>query len=67
MIVIDHKSTDINTPIFSKDKTAAIIVSDNGFLFLNLKTKQGKIIGTTRNEAIKRLKSMDKIDDFPDL
>ncbi len=53
-------------PIFSKDKTAAIIVSDNGFLFLDLKTKQGKRIGATRNEAIEQLKTMDKIDDFPE-
>ncbi|MDF2636901.1 MAG: hypothetical protein K0R78_3775, partial [Pelosinus sp.] len=30
-------------------------------------TKQGKIIGTTRAEAIQHLKDMDKIDDFPEL
>jgi hypothetical protein len=42
-------------------------VSDGGFFFLNLKTKQGKIIGATRNEAIEQLNNMDKIDDFPGL
>jgi len=55
-----------STPIFSNDKTVAIIVSDSGFLFSDLKTKQCKIIRTTRNEAIKQLKNMNKIDEFPD-
>lgn len=62
MIVIET-----TTKIFSKDETAAIVMSDNGFLFLNLKTKQGKRIGTTRNEAIEELRNMGKIEDFPDL
>lgn len=61
MIVIDS-----NKQIFSKDKTTVVTTSDNGFFFLNLKTKQGKIIGETRAEAIQHLKDMDKIDDFPD-
>lgn len=62
MIVIET-----TTKIFSKDGTAAIVMSDNGFLFLNLKTKQGKTIGTTRNEAREELRNMGKIEDFPDL
>jgi hypothetical protein len=66
VIVINPKNTDFNNPILSKDKTAAITISDSGFFFLNLKTKQGKIIGKTRAEAIQHLKDMDKIDDFPD-
>ncbi len=67
VIVISHDHNGLATPMFSRDKTAAIIVSDSGFFFLNLKTKQGKIIGTTRAEAIQHLKDMDKIDDFPEL
>jgi hypothetical protein len=66
VIVISHESPDFTTPIFSKDKTAAIIASDNKFIFLDLKTKQGKMIGITRTEAIERLKTMNKIDEFPD-
>ena len=53
--------------MFSIDKTAAIIISDSGSLFLDLKIKQGKIIGTTRSEAVEQLKNMGKFDDFPDL
>lgn len=67
MVVISNKSLDFTTPIFSNDKTSAIVVSNGGFFFLNLKTKQGKIIGATRNEAIEQLNNMDKVDDFPDL
>jgi hypothetical protein len=67
MVIINPKNTDSNNPIFSKEKDASIIVSDSGFFFLNLKTKQGKIIGRTRAEAIQHLKDMDRRDDFPDL
>jgi hypothetical protein len=66
MIVISPKSTELTTPIFSNDKTAAIVLSEGGFFFLNLKTKQGKIIGATRNEAMEQLNNMDIVDDFPD-
>ena len=65
VIVINYKNINFTTPIFSKDKDAAIVISNGGFLFLNLKEKQGKIIGTTRNEAIEQLSNMGKIDDFP--
>lgn len=65
VIVINHKSINFTAPIFSKEKDAAIVISNGGFLFLNLKEKQGKIIGTTRNEAIEQLSNMGKIDDFP--
>jgi len=58
---------EATTKIFSKDGTAAIVISDDRFLFLNLKTKQGKTIGTTRKEAIEHLRNMGKIDDFPNL
>lgn len=67
MIVISPENANANNPIFSKEKDASIIVSASGFFFLNLKTKQGKIIGKTRAEAIQHLKDMDRKDDFPDL
>ena len=66
VIVISHENPDFTNPIFSTDKTAAIIASDNKFIFLNLKTKQGKMIGITRTEAREQLKTMNKMDDFPD-
>jgi hypothetical protein len=65
MVIISRDSTDITTPIFSNDKTSAIVVSEGGFFFLDFKTKQGKIIGATRNEAIEQLSNMDRIADFP--
>lgn len=58
---------ETTTKIFSKDGTAAIVISDDRFLFLNLKTKQGKTIGTTRKEAMEQLRNMGKIDDFPNI
>jgi hypothetical protein len=67
MIVISPENANSNNPISSKEKDASIIVSDSGYFFLNLKTKQGKIIGRTRDEAIQHLKDMDRRDDFPDL
>ncbi|WP_175490532.1 hypothetical protein [Pelosinus propionicus] len=51
--------------MFSNDKSSAIVVSNGGFFFLNFKTKQGKIIGQTKSEAMEQLSNMDKVDDFP--
>lgn len=62
---MNHKSVDVTTPMFSNDKNTAIVMSEGGFLFVNLKTKQGKIIGTTRMEAIEKLDIMGRSDDFP--
>ena len=65
MVVVNHKNTDFTTPIFSNNKSTAIAISGGGFLFLDLKRKQGKIIGTTKKEALEELSIMGRIDEFP--